>query len=382
VLQDFLDNKPLFYDTIDYTRMPRIYKRIEEHFRLPKIIHLIGTNAKGTTGRYLATALFRAGMRVGHYTSPHILEFNERIWLNEKNVTQGHLEQIHQELLGLLSHDEAEKLSYFEYTTLLAMLLYSKEADYVVMEAGLGGEHDATAVFTSILTILTPVDFDHQDFLGNTIEAIATTKVKAVKNALLVAKQKHKIVYDVINVLQQERAFKLYHVEDLIQESDIVIAREIAKNEQLPIYIEENMLLAMEAFKLLGFSIQKEFFSDAKLFGRLSKIAPNILLDVGHNALAAEAIVATLKPKKYVLVYNTYRDKEYKKILQILQPIIKRVEIINVESQRVEDEKELKSVLCELGISHTIFKKIKPQEDYLVFGSFSVAEHFLKEYFG
>jgi dihydrofolate synthase/folylpolyglutamate synthase len=73
VLKDFLDNKPLYYDKIDYTRMPRVYESIKHHMQLPKIIHIVGTNAKGTTGRFLATALKNIGFSVGHYTSPHIL---------------------------------------------------------------------------------------------------------------------------------------------------------------------------------------------------------------------------------------------------------------------------------------------------------------------
>jgi len=87
VLQKFLDEKPLYYEKIDYARMPRIYESIKSHFKIPKIIHLIGTNGKGTTGRFLATALHSLGFSTGHYTSPHILKFNERVWLNGRDVS-------------------------------------------------------------------------------------------------------------------------------------------------------------------------------------------------------------------------------------------------------------------------------------------------------
>jgi len=135
VLESFLANKPLFYDEIDYTRMPRIYKSIKNEIKLPKIIHLVGTNGKGTTGRFLASALYSLGYNTGHYTSPHILEFNERIWLNGKNVSNETLDNFHQKLLRLLAAEDAEALSYFEYTTLLALLIY-QECDYVILEAG------------------------------------------------------------------------------------------------------------------------------------------------------------------------------------------------------------------------------------------------------
>jgi dihydrofolate synthase/folylpolyglutamate synthase len=190
VLNTFLENKPLFYETIDYTRMPRIYSRIKTYFNLPKIVHIIGTNGKGTTGRFLATALVSLGFKVGHYTSPHILKFNERIWLNGANVSDALLEEYHTKLLQILTKQEAAALSYFEYTTLLAMLLYSDKSEYVILEAGLGGEYDATSVFDNVLTLVTPIDIDHEAFLGDTIEAIAQTKLNAIKKTAIVAKQK------------------------------------------------------------------------------------------------------------------------------------------------------------------------------------------------
>ena len=76
ILNDFLALKPLFYDVIDYERFPKAYRQIASLLPKPKLIHLVGTNGKGSTGRFLATALFRAGKKTGHYTSPHILRFN------------------------------------------------------------------------------------------------------------------------------------------------------------------------------------------------------------------------------------------------------------------------------------------------------------------
>ena len=190
MLEAFLKNKPLYYNEIDYTRMPRVYAKIKDRVKLPKIIHIIGTNGKGTTGRFLATALYSLGFSTGHYTSPHILEFNERIWRNGKNIATTELEKAHKELLQLLTPEDADALSYFEYTTLLALLCY-KECEYVVLEAGLGGEYDATAVFENILTLVTPIDFDHEAFLGSSIEEIATTKLNAVQSAAILARQLH-----------------------------------------------------------------------------------------------------------------------------------------------------------------------------------------------
>ncbi len=101
MLQKFLDNKPLYYETIDYSRMPRVHEKIKSQFNTPKIIHLIGTNGKGTTGRFLATALYSLGFSTGHYTSPHILNFNERIWLNGEEVSDETLNSAHIKLLKI-----------------------------------------------------------------------------------------------------------------------------------------------------------------------------------------------------------------------------------------------------------------------------------------
>ncbi len=103
-LAEFLNKKPLYYTEIDYTRMPRAYDSIKEHLHIPKIIHLVGTNGKGTTGRFIANALVALNQNVGHYSSPHIDTFNERIWLNGENVNYDILEQAHHKLSELLSH--------------------------------------------------------------------------------------------------------------------------------------------------------------------------------------------------------------------------------------------------------------------------------------
>ena len=364
-LEEFLENKPLYYDKIDYERMPNTYKRIQHLLPKPKIIHLVGTNAKGTTGRFLAQSLYDAGYNVGHYTSPHILRFNERIWINAQDIDDSSLQKAHQKLQKILTQEESDALSYFEYTTLLAMVAF-ESCEYVVMEAGLGGEKDATAVFDSILTIITPIDFDHQNFLGTTIEQIATTKINAAKNAILVAKQPHQEVIEVAKKIAEEKKIPLYFVQQ----------KKLPKNNLAP-YLQENLQTALNALDILKIAPKK--IPTLQLFGRLSKIAPNIIIDVGHNPLAAKAITKALQPKKYTLIYNTFSDKNYKKIIKILTPIIDSVEILTIYNQRGVDIDDLQRTLTNLKIEYSIFERIDPKKQYLVFGSFSVIEEFLKQ---
>ena len=358
--------------------MPRVYESIKKELKLPKIIHLVGTNGKGTTGRFLASALHSKGFSVGHYTSPHILLFNERIWLNGSNVSDDILNAAHLKLLSLLSKSDADALSYFEYTTLLALYIY-QECDYVVLEAGLGGEFDATAVFDNILTLVTPIDFDHEAFLGNTIKDIARTKLNAVKTRAILGKQKYKEVTVIAEEIAQNRCLKIENYTNYLFEEDLKKIDFIAKENSLVAYLQDNLSLSIAALNCLGISYSVKDFNNAKLFGRLSKIGANILLDVGHNTLAASSIAKSLKNQKYTLIYNSYNDKDYKQILAILKPIILNIEIIEVNEDRIEDTKLLKNAIEELGLEYSDFSSINREKNYLVFGSFSVAETFLKK---
>jgi len=383
VLEKFLETKPLYYNEIDYSRMPRIYSRIEEHFILPTVIHIIGTNGKGTTGRFLATALFHKSYNVGHYTSPHILEFNERIWFNGEDVSMQRLEEVHQKLLSILTQKEADSLSYFEYTTLLAMLFFSKKSDFIILEAGLGGEYDATAVFTNNLTLVTPIDRDHEAFLGNTIEAIAKTKLSAIQKSAILATQNHDdTVFSLLERLEKEKDIESYRAEELLELKDSANITAIMQRESLPAYLKENLSLAIAALKYLKEEYTPDDFKNSKLFGRLSSLDKNILVDVGHNVLAAKSILATLKDEKYILVYNSYKDKDYRTILTILKPIIEEVHVIDIYNSRIEDSNYLQTALDDLSIQWKKFEMIENDKKYLVFGSFSVVEAFLRIYNG
>ncbi len=374
-LNDFLEHKPLYYSEIDYTRMPRAYASIQEKLTIPKIIHIVGTNGKGTTGRFIANALLALGKSTGHYTSPHIQNFNERIWLNGKNADGELLELAHERLQSLLSDTFKNTLSYFEYTTLLAMIVYEK-CDYVVLEAGLGGEHDATNIFEKVLSVITPIGIDHTDFLGDTIEEIATTKMRSVTSKAVVAKQSFKEVWGVAKTLEKERGVEFIDYRDCLNEREARLANEISDEMDLPHYLKENLLLAMAALVKLGYTIKKNLFNSQRLEGRMEKVGKNVWIDVGHNSLAAEAIAGCFDRKSVVLVYNSYKDKDYLSILALLEPIVKRVEIIAIEDARIAAKEDLQTAIYNNGLEYSDFIGIKEDEDYLVFGSFSVAQAF------
>lgn len=148
--------------------------------KLPPVIHVAGTNAKGSTIAYLRAFLEAAGKRVHVYNSPHLVRFNERIRLAGKLVGTRRLNQVLERVEAV---NAGNPITFFEVTTVAAMLLYAEtEADYLLLETGMGGTYDTTNIVEHPLgVIITPVDFDHQSYLGNTIAEIAANKAGILK---------------------------------------------------------------------------------------------------------------------------------------------------------------------------------------------------------
>ncbi len=374
---DFLDAKPLYYDEIDYGRMPRVWEKVRHAFTLPKIVHVVGTNGKGTTGRFLAQALRSAGHRVGHYTSPHILRFNERIWIDGAEASDALLQQAFETVLARLDGADAAALSYFEFTTLMAAAAF-EGCDYAVMEAGLGGEHDATAVFDKALSLFTPIGIDHQAFLGEDVETIARTKLRAMGPEAIIGVQRHAEVCAAAEAIGREKDARLLRLHDVLDENAIIRLQKISKTLRLADYMADNLMLAAAALQRLGIAWNAASFGTPP-FGRLTRIAPNVLLDVGHNVPAAEAIAAALGRRTFTLVYGSYGDKDYAGVLRALAPVVASVELIEIEAERAASQASLEAALHAAGLPFRAFDRLDEKKNYLVFGSFAVAEAFLRK---
>jgi len=384
----FLENKPLYYKEIDHVRVHIAYGMLKAHIkRPPETIHIVGTNGKGSTGRILAHLAFNSTLSTGHFSSPHILKFNERIWLNGEDASDQVLEVAHQKLFAILGKEMSDALSYFEYTTLLAFVVF-EECDVMVLEAGLGGEFDATNVCDKELSIITPIGLDHQAFLGETIEEIASTKIRSIQKQVLLAPQPYAEVVEVAKRIADEKGATLFTVglieltnkndENLVDCIDPTLAR-IAKDKGWGEYLVENATVALQALEILGIGYRVEDLKSLELFGRFYALTPNIRIDVGHNPLAAKAIEKALD-KKVVLIYNSLDDKDYEELLRTLKPKVKRVEIIKIHSQRATTLSEIEKALTKVGLEYSYFEnKIDEDENYLVFGSFYVVEEFLKQ---
>jgi dihydrofolate synthase/folylpolyglutamate synthase len=372
----FLEDKPLYYKEIDHERVHTAYGLLKPHIKQPRTIHVVGTNGKGSTGRIIAHLAHQSGLSVGHFSSPHILKFNERIWLNGSDSSDRVLDEAHQKLFTILGKEMSEKLSYFEYTTLLAFVVF-ENCDLMVLEAGLGGEFDATNVCDKALSVITPIGIDHQAFLGESIEEIAGTKIRSIQKALLLAPQVYDEVREVAKQIADEKDAKLYL--SLCPSHRMSELEVIAREKSWGDYLIDNACVALQALDILDISYDLHELRSLELFGRFYPLTENIRIDVGHNPLAAKSIVKALD-EKVVLIYNSLDDKDYEAVLQILQPKVKRVEIIPIDSQRATTLCEIEKALEKVGIAYGYFEsKIDENEHYLVFGSFYVVEEFLNK---
>lgn len=378
----FIQNKSQYYATIDIERMPRIWAEIRSHFSIQaKVVHIIGTNGKGSTGRMLAHLLWKQGMRVGHFSSPHIFKIHERFWMDGLEADDSDLNRVHRFLIETVPCHLIEEMSYFEYTALMAFYLFC-ETDYMVLEAGLGGEYDATNVLSKSLSLVTPIDYDHQDYLGNTIEKIATTKLKSIKNPAIIGVQKHLEVDKVALELSEKYEWEYWRCEEYLEPEECVGVHHTITENGLPDFQWENLMLACSALKFFSRKINLQDLSTWQFPGRCQKIATNITVDVGHNPLATHAILRQYGTKKVNLIYNCLNDKDYQSILKLLAPIIKVIYFIDIDSQRAQEREMLEKFSSELGLNVQNFDTIayNETEEYLVFGSFVVVETFIKHW--
>ena len=414
----FLESKGAENAPFDPTRAHRIFDLLKPHIALPaRIIHLIGTNGKGSTGRFITLGLMQKGAKVLHFTSPHIFHFRERFYKNyafetpnapnapESKTTpiyttqtraapdsgaiasDDELERAHRFLQGF---DFIQEASYFEYATFLALVL-AQGSEYFVCEAGLGGEYDSTSVLESDLSIFTPISYDHQEMLGERIKDIATTKLKAMGAHNLIAPQRFPEVAQIAqniaknitqNTKQNLAKNRAAHLT-FITPNDIESAYKNDKNmcvyaKNMAHFLQENLVVATRALAFFGIAVNFAHLARFDLPGRAQRIAPNILLDVGHNVDGARCILKIIGEKRIKLVYNAFFQKDVRNILSILKPIISELLIIPVSHPRIMPKQELVSICEELGIKHGEFSHIQDDSGYVVFGSFSVVETFLE----
>lgn len=403
-LWEFLESKGQEYAPFDPKRAHRIYAKLAPMLKLEhlKIIHILGTNGKGSTGRFITLGLLQCGHRVLHFSSPHLWHFRERFYRNGGDVSDEELEEAHRALQRFGFVCEA---SYFEYATFLGLYL-AQECDFLVLEAGLGGEFDSTSVLRAHLSVFTPIGVDHKDFLGADIESIAGTKLRAMGDNVLLAPQPYAQSSLIARAIAKERGARLCELG--IIESSAQLCTQIEafcacfglesreENEWWQAYrayvarygyaefLAQNLLVASFVWRFFGLRVDCGNLAVLDLRGRCEWLSPHILLDVGHNEECARALKSVIEQsfgqRRVILVYNTYFDKSVRHILALLKPCIQEVWIFPlVDNPRVIAHSDLEAILGDLGIVYRDFvrEEMRDSQDYVVFGSFSVVAGFL-----
>jgi dihydrofolate synthase/folylpolyglutamate synthase len=291
-------------------------------------IHVAGTNGKGSTCAMIEAGLRTAGIRTGLFTSPHLIEPTERIVIDGMPVTRLQFERAFNTVHKVAGEPHP---TYFETVTAMGFWLFRElGVETAVVETGLGGRLDATNILNPALTVITPIDFDHEIYLGNTIESIATEKAGILKPGVpaIFARQRPE-AEAVLNARAAELNILVKRTADFeIRDLHVTARGSDFSGLHCPLAGEhqiENAIAAALALESLGVSPQG--IESAIWPGRLERISPNpdIILDGAHNPAGARALARYLdrfyKNRKLWLIYGAMRDKAVDEIAGILFPL-------------------------------------------------------------
>ena len=332
-------------------RIQRLLEELGSPHRVGRFVHVAGTNGKGSTCAMIESGLRAAGLRTGLYTSPHLVEPAERIRIGGVPISPeqfaGACQTVHQACERLLAAGALEcHPTYFETVTAMAFVLFRElRVDVAVLEVGLGGRLDATNVVAPDLAVITPIDFDHEAFLGKSLEAIAAEKAGILKRGsmALLAPQRpevdpvlreHAAAAGVTPTLASEWEIRDLELDALgnrftsIGRARVRVECPLAGEHQVT-----NALTAVAALELLGIpaaAIERGIRA-ARWPGRLERVAqePDVFLDGAHNPAGARARAAYVRRfhagRCVWLVFGAMRDKAAAEMGGILAPVADRV---------------------------------------------------------
>lgn len=300
--------------------------------RACRVVHVAGTNGKGSTCAMVEAGLRSAGVRTGLFTSPHLVEPTERIQIDGRPVTPEQFCRAFETVRRAAdSLDLDGPPTYFETVTAMGFWLFRESCvQTAVVEVGLGGRLDATNVVAPALTVITPIDFDHEVFLGNTVQAIAGEKAGILKPGVpsVFARQRPE-AEAVIEARAAQLGVRVRRAADFVIRDLEVDARGSRFNGiQCPLPGEhqvDNAVTAILALEELGAPPQG--IAETRWPGRLEYVAPNpdILLDGAHNPAGARALARYLERfaphRKRWMIYGAMRDKSVEEIAGILFPL-------------------------------------------------------------
>lgn len=306
-----------------------------------KVIHVAGTNGKGSVCAMLSSILKEAGYKAGMYTSPHLKDFRERFLINDKKISKEDFVKYFKKVKPFITTQ-----TFFEVITTMAFLYFkTKKVDFLVCEVGLGGRLDATNVVRPIISVITNIGLEHQEYLGKTIERIAYEKAGIIKNKIPLVTGAKGPALNVIKKIAKKKNTKVYQDGKPIKGFPLKLKGDF----QLV-----NASLAIEAIKVLNqyhnLKINKKIIKKGLLKtawpGRLEFISKNVLVDCAHNLDAIKALKKELKGikkdyKKLYLIIGILKDKDYKNMLKELTPLAQKVILVKARIPRALEPETL-----------------------------------------
>jgi dihydrofolate synthase / folylpolyglutamate synthase len=316
-----------------------------------RFIHVAGTNGKGSTCAMLESIYRAADLRVGLFTSPHLVSFRERIQINRHLIPQTEIIRLVAEIQPLLKKFPADNHpTMFEVVAVMALKYFAEQkSDLVIWETGLGGRLDATNIVTPLASVITNIAFDHTQWLGDTLAKIAAEKAGIIKPGVpVVTAENNPEPLTVIEKTAREKNAVLVKVnsEFRIQNSELSLLGEHQK---------QNAALALATVEILQqqIPVSEEPIADGLQAtnwpGRLQLITrldgQKILVDGAHNVAGAETLRAVLEAdfggSRPVFIFGTLADKQWPDICRVLAPLAAKVLTVPVASQRTATPEEL-----------------------------------------
>ena len=319
-----------------------------------KVIHVAGTNGKGSTCAMIDSLAWTSGVRSGLFTSPHLVDFRERARVNGVLISEEKTARLLTELREMVK-DWEHHPTFFELTLALAMRHFRDEkCELIVLETGMGGRLDATTAVPADVAVLTPIALDHTKWLGETLEEVAAEKaaIAVKKKPLISAEQK-----------PEARCVIEQHANEMQSPLKFMTEPLVGYPIGLPgSHQRENAALATEAFYSAGYALTYDIvlaglsrvrwpgrFDQRDLEGRQSPL----ILDAAHNPHAAQALVETwnevFPKKKGELIFGAVEDKDVSRVLELILPLVEKVYLIPVNSPRGLASGALKEIVQELG---------------------------------
>lgn len=377
---DYIDETPKFTkkNSLDHTRA--FLQRLGDPQEKMKLLHVAGTNGKGSVCSFLASMLHAAGKRTGLFISPHLVDINERFVIDEDQVSdEAFLAAFHKvmDCVNAMKEEGYPHPTYFELLFLIGMVIFEQaRVEYLVLETGLGGRLDATnSIAHPLVTVLTSISLDHTEYLGDTVAAIAGEKAGIIKEGV-------PVVYDASCREAEEvilaRAKELHAPAYGIRPEMYKISSSSQKNIDFSIHCEYyddislsissvaeyQMKNATEAVTAIRVMDQKGIFTDEiirkgitdmRWQGRMETVLPGVIIDGAHNEAGVEEFVRTAKRLEadypVTLLFAAVGDKDYRHMIETIcrELRLERVIVTEVGGYRSVDVKEPKGLFEQFG---------------------------------